>query len=411
MEIIVVGSGVIGITTTHSLFKQGYKVTLIDEASSPCQGSSFAMNGFMGARSANMLCTPFKGKAGLASIFAKTRRVSWDVSLGHMRFLRQLAAARGNDSWTSDRLALVSLARYSVGLTEFLSRIEDLNYEQVLGLMQVFTNGVSWEEAHKDQDAWTGGVWGSPEETVKIDPALEKVPGMIGSFYMPQELSGNGSYFSKQLQALNAKNSDLTLMYHTKVLSLTRDEEGKITGVKTDKGEVVGDAVVLCNNVGAVPLIQDFIQIPTEVLTGWTVTANIDVMGNPPRHTVNFVNKDVLVTRLGNRLRVSGRFWIGEVTHDMSEKVPNELYMAACELLPDGAVWKDSTNWEGKVLITPDSLPIVGSTPVKGLYLNICHGLNGWTLAVGCADLIRAAIAEEMPPIDQTPYLLSRFKK
>lgn len=42
MEIIVVGSGVIGITTTHSLLKQGYKVTLIDEASSPCQGSSFA---------------------------------------------------------------------------------------------------------------------------------------------------------------------------------------------------------------------------------------------------------------------------------------------------------------------------------------------------------------------------------
>jgi len=46
------------------------------------------MNGFIGARSAEMLCTPFKGKAGLASIFAKTRRIGWDVSLGQMRFLK-----------------------------------------------------------------------------------------------------------------------------------------------------------------------------------------------------------------------------------------------------------------------------------------------------------------------------------
>lgn len=119
----------------------------------------------------------------------------------------------------------------------------------------MFTNSAAWEEAHK-----VGCVSGSLEyprrNRAKIDPALEKVPGMIGSFYMPQELSGNGSYFSKQLQALNAKNSDLTLMYHTKVVSLLRGDDGKVNGVKTDKGEVIGDAVVLCNNVGAISLIR-----------------------------------------------------------------------------------------------------------------------------------------------------------
>ncbi|WP_301188025.1 FAD-dependent oxidoreductase, partial [Turicimonas muris] len=114
MQIIVVGAGVTGISCAHSLLKRGHKVTLIESASSPNQGCSFGMAGFMGALSIAMLCSPFKGKAGLASVFAKTRRLGWDMSLSHMKFLRSLANSRSADKWKKDSQSLIELARYSV---------------------------------------------------------------------------------------------------------------------------------------------------------------------------------------------------------------------------------------------------------------------------------------------------------
>ena len=202
MQIIVVGAGVTGISCAHSLLKRGHKVTLIESASSPNQGCSFGMAGFMGALSIAMLCSPFKGKAGLASVFAKTRRLGWDMSLSHMKFLRALANARSADKWKEDRQSLVELARYSVGLTEFEARLQDIAFEQTYGLLRIYTNETVWEEAHKEEEARKGGEWLDAEETRHLENSLE-VPDLLGSFYMPQELSGNGSYFSKQIQMLN----------------------------------------------------------------------------------------------------------------------------------------------------------------------------------------------------------------
>lgn len=187
MQIIVVGAGVTGISCAHSLLKRGHKVTLIESASSPNQGCSFGMAGFMGTLSIAMLCSPFKGKAGLASVFAKTRRLGWDMSLSHMKFLRSLANSRSADKWKKDSQSLIELARYSVGLTEFEARLQDISFEQTYGLLRLYTNETVWEEAHKEEEARKGGEWLDAEETKRLENSIE-VPDLLGSFYMPQEL-------------------------------------------------------------------------------------------------------------------------------------------------------------------------------------------------------------------------------
>ena len=111
MHIIVVGAGVTGIACAHNFLKRGHNVTLIEKASTPNQECSFGMAGFMGPISVQMLCAPFKGKAGLASIFAKTRRLGWDVSISQMKFLRALANARSADVWAANHESLMTLAR------------------------------------------------------------------------------------------------------------------------------------------------------------------------------------------------------------------------------------------------------------------------------------------------------------
>lgn len=153
-------------------------------------------------------------------------------------------------------------------------------------------------------------------------------------FLSPQELSGNGCYYSKQIQAINVSQKNLTMMYHTEVTGLMFDENNKAVGVKTDKGEIASDAVVLCSNLGTKPLLEGKLDLPTMQLTGWAVTATIDPMNVPPLHTLIFDNKDLLVTRLGNRVRVCGRYWLGESSHDMTDKVIEEIYEASCSFCP-----------------------------------------------------------------------------
>lgn len=410
MQIIVVGTGVTGISCAHSLLKRGHKVTLIESASSPNQGCSFGMAGFMGALSIAMLCSPFKGKAGLASVFAKTRRLGWDMSLSHMKFLRSLANSRSADKWKKDSQSLIDLARYSVGLTEFEARLQDISFEQTYGLLRLYTNETVWEEAHKEEEARKGGEWLDAEETKRLENSIE-VPDLLGSFYMPQELSGNGSYFSKQIQMLNIADPDLTMMYHTTVTKLIKGENGKITGVETDKGEISADVVVLSNNVGAKALLANVLDLPIAVVTGWTITAAIQPVNAVPTHSLQFENKDILITRLGNRLRVCGRFWLGDVSKDVADKTIEELYQAACKLVPQSAVWTDTTNWSGQTLIHPDSLPSCGKTSLEGLYLNICHGLNGWALSTGCGELLADVIEGKTPAVNPELYSPERFAK
>jgi D-amino-acid dehydrogenase len=58
--------------------------------------------------------------------------------------------------------------------------------------------------------------------------------------------------------------------------------------------------------------------------------------------------------------------------------------------------------------MTPDSRPIIGATPISNLFLNCGHGMLGWTLACGSAELAAAAIMGETQTMDED-FSLARF--
>ena len=64
--------------------------------------------------------------------------------------------------------------------------------------------------------------------------------------------------------------------------------------------------------------------------------------------------------------------------------------------------------WAGLRPMTPDSTPIIGATPVSGLYLNVGHGTYGWTLACGSAQLLADSLAGRPAALDLADYALDR---
>ncbi len=176
-------------------------------------------------------------------------------------------------------------------------------------------------------------------------------------------------------------------MYHTEVTGLMFDENNKAVGVKTDKGEIASDAVVLCSNLGTKPLLEGKLDLPTMQLTGWAVTATIDPMNVPPHCTLIFDNKDLLVTRLGNRVRVCGRYWLGESSHDMTDKVIEEIYEASCSFCPQRLNGPNPPTGSANVLSIRTASRPVGKHLSKACTSMFVTGLNGWALSEGCAEL------------------------
>jgi D-amino-acid dehydrogenase len=60
-------------------------------------------------------------------------------------------------------------------------------------------------------------------------------------------------------------------------------------------------------------------------------------------------------------------------------------------------------------LMLPDGPPLLGTTPVRGLYLNIAHGSSGWALACGSARLLADIVTGRQPAIDTSGLTLERY--
>jgi D-amino-acid dehydrogenase len=55
--------------------------------------------------------------------------------------------------------------------------------------------------------------------------------------------------------------------------------------------------------------------------------------------------------------------------------------------------------------MSADGRPIIGPTPVEGLYLNAGHGALGWTMAVGSGRVLADLMAGRRPAVDPSPFL------
>jgi D-amino-acid dehydrogenase len=86
------------------------------------------------------------------------------------------------------------------------------------------------------------------------------------------------------------------------------------------------------------------------------------------------------------------------------EKVTHDLFPGAGDLTA-------AEFWTGLRPMTPDSTPIVGATPIAGLFLNTGHGTLGWTMAAGSGRLIADIVVGRRPDIDLEGLGIARYRR
>ena len=83
---------------------------------------------------------------------------------------------------------------------------------------------------------------------------------------------------------------------------------------------------------------------------------------------------------------------------------------AICELMPQFSRLRMMRSWGGIVDVTPDRSPIIGRTPVEGLFVNCGWGTGGFKATPGSGHVFAWTLAHAEPHPIAAPFSLERFR-
>jgi D-amino-acid dehydrogenase len=415
MRVLVLGGGVIGVTSAWYLAKAGHEVTLLDRQPGPGRETSYANAGEISPGYSSPWAgpgVPLKAvkwllmKHGPLAIRPRLDPAMWSWVL---KMLRNCTSAR----YAVNKARMVPIAEYSRDCLRELRASTGIAYdERAQGTLQLFrTNkqldGIGDDVAVLEQ-------FGVPFEVldrtgcVAVEPALSQVPEkFVGGLRLPGDETGDCRIFTEKLAALGSAAIDSR--YGVTVRGLLH-EGGRVRGAHTDRGDILADAVVVALGSHSPALLRPLgIRIPVYPVKGYSLTLPIADEAAAPVSTVMDETYKIAITRLGSRIRVGGTAEIAGYDLSLRPSRRAPLEHSVTDLFGGGGRMEDASFWCGLRPMTPDGPPIVGAAPIAGLYLNTGHGTLGWTMACGSGRVLADIVSGRPPEIDVADLGIGRY--
>ena len=415
MKVVVLGAGIIGVTSAYQLAKAGHEVTVIDRQQGPALETSFANAGEVSFG----YCSPW------AAPGIPMKAIKW-LFMHHAPLILRPKVDGAMLSWlvkmlsncTSERYAInksrmLRLADYSrISLAQLREETGIAYDERMQGTLQLFRTQAQLDASAKDVKALAAdGILYKvldPDGCVSVEPALRHVRGkIVGGLLTPKDETGDCFKFTNALAA-KAIELGVKFQYGTTIKGL--DVQGEqARAVMTDRGRLNADAIVVALGSYSPLLLKPLgISLSVYPVKGYSLTIPITDASRAPESTVMDETYKIAITRLGDRIRVGGMAEISGYTNDLGLARRQTLEHSVTDLFPGGDVAKASF-WSGLRPMTPDGTPVIGPTKIKGLFLNTGHGTLGWTMSSGSARVISDLVSGRKPDIDATDLAVSRY--
>jgi D-amino-acid dehydrogenase len=408
MKTLVLGGGVVGVTTAYFLAKTGHEVTLLEEkegvgleatagnAGIIAPGHSFA---WASPRAPRMLWQSLRGgeTAIRVRLSADPQLYAWGL-----RFLRECTTTRAR----RNTLIKLRLCQYSQRVLNEVVRAEAIEY-------QAIHRGAIY--LHRDPVELAAGIkkmallaeHGQKQEILdadglaRLDPVFEPVRTKIaGAIRDLGDSSGDSRLFSEALARIGRDRLGMTLRLGTRVISL-RAGGDRIDGVVTSDGVLTADNYVLALGVGA-PIVARTagVSLPIYPAKGYSSTFPLKPGGRAP--AISGVDEQWLVgwSRLGDRLRLTSTAEFAGYDWGWTPRDFNNILRLARDLFPEAADYDRGEYRACLRPMTPDGPPILGLGRHRNLFLNCGHGHMGWTMACGTARIVADLMNGRMPELD-----------
>lgn len=423
MKVVVIGAGVVGITTAWALQRRGMTVTVVDQADSAAQETSFANAGQRSYGHVSPWASPSMISQALPSMVRRAGplKLTFPPSVRQLQFLLGMARYATQPAlFARNHRAMLQLGQYS--REQFLAleaALLELAFEGAhAGLLKLADTEADrahlLHTAELLQSLGIDSQWLDEAGARQREPGLNPDQTIAGGLLVPGDGTGDCQRFTEALseQVIAAGGA---VRYRHKVTQLRSDAHRlHAVQVRSPDGDAwfEADAFVLCAGCGSRDLATSLgVNLPIYPVKGYSLTAPLAQAQNAPVSTLIDDTRKVAMTRLGNRVRVTG---FAELA-DFDRRLPAIRLHAIRDSLearfPGAADWSQAKPWTGFRPMTPDGPAAIGVGRHSNLYYNTGHGTWGWTLAMGSAEVTAQLLCAEPPAIHLDAFSPLRFTR
>jgi D-amino-acid dehydrogenase len=415
MRVVVLGSGVVGVTSAYYLARAGHEVTVIDREAGPALETSFANAGQISPGYASPWAAPGVPLKAVKWMFQKHAplAIRLDGTQFQLQWMWQMLQNCTSSRYAVNKGRMVRLAEYSRDCLQALRAETGIQYEgRTGGTLQVFRTQQQFDGAAKDiavlQEANVPYELLSPAELAQAEPALAAVSHKLtGGLRLPGDETGDCQMFTTRLAAL-AEQLGVKFRYNTPIDALAMAGD-RIAGVQCGTELVRADSFVVALGSYSTKFLSGLVKIPVYPLKGYSITAPIVNAAAAPISTVLDETYKIAITRFDDRIRVGGMAEIVGFDKSLRQARRETLELCVNDLFPGGGDTSKASFWTGLRPMTPDGTPIVGRTPVPNLFLNTGHGTLGWTMSCGSGQLLADVMSGKQPVIKADDLSVHRY--
>lgn len=416
MKVIVLGSGIIGTASAWFLNKAGHDVTVIERQAGAAQETSFANGCQISVSHAEPWANPaapmkvlkWLGKEDAPLLYRfRPEWLQWKWGLS---FLRECTPAR-----TADNIRqIVAIAEYSRQTLQSVRAETGIDYDHLTrGILHFYTDQKDFDESlsaaklMRDLGCERNSI--SADEVVRIEPALAGIRNkIVGGDFTATDESGDIYKFTTGL-AKKAVEAGVHFRFNTTVTRLIKEGTGthaKISGVEviTPDGRhqvLHADAFVMAMGSFSVPLVKPLgIDLMIYPGKGYSATYAVTNASAAPSVSLTDDGYKLVVSRLGDRLRVAGTCELNGYTRDLNTTRCEAITRRTRELFPDACDYDNPVYWTGLRPLTPSNVPYIGKTKFSNLFLNTGHGTLGWTMGCGSGRALADIVSGRQPDVD-----------
>ncbi len=418
MQVLILGSGVIGTTCAYYLAKAGHQVTVVDRQSEPAMETSFANAGEVSPG----YSAPWAGpgvplKAIKWMLMHHSPLVIWPMLDPAMwrwgaAMLRNCTEAR----YALNKGRMVRLAEYSRDCLRELRQETGIAYdERCQGTLQLFRTQKQLDGTGKDIEILQ--QYGVAFELldragyIGVEPALAHVKEkFVGALRLPGDETGDCFKFTQRLAKM-AQALGVQFRFGVDIRGLSSDSQN-ITGVDTSQGKLSADRYLLALGSYSPLLLKPLgIHVPVYPVKGYSITVPIDDATRAPESTIMDETHKVAVTRLGDRIRVGGTAELAGYSLALREARRGTLNHVLTDMFPGSGDVAKSTFWTGLRPMTPDGTPVLGGSAYPNLYLATGHGTLGWTMAAGTGRVMADLMSDRPTDISLDGLTVDRYRQ
>lgn len=404
-SIVIIGSGVIGLTTAYYCARRGHEVTLLDRESPARDGCSFGNAGmivpshFVPLAAPGMVALGLKWMWNPESPFYIKPRLDFGLFDWAFKFWQASSAAR------VERAAplLRDLNFASRACFEELAALQGSDFGLTTrGLLMLCKTQHGLDDEAKF--AARANALGVPAQVLDakaaaaLDPAITM--DIAGAVLFPKDAHLTPGRFMAALRS-QCVAADVRFKWNTEVTGFAR-EGTQLKAVRTTRGDFKADEVVLCGGAWS-PLLADELGLHLPIQAGKGYSLTLPKPPQLPQLCSICTEARLAVTPMGSALRIGGTMEIAGLNEDINPVRVRGIIKSALQYFP---AFKESDfdgiqPWRGLRPCSPDGLPYIGRTAkFANLSFAAGHAMMGLSLGPITGQLIAQILSGEKPPFD-----------